>query len=293
MYKQALIGCGSAAQQYLRQLAAESEIVAVCDIDQSKSSSLASELGCLSYSDIGSLLSEVPFDALVVCTPTGLHAEHSIKALQAGRDVLCSPPLCLTSAAAWQITETEKYCGKKLNVLGCEFGELVATLKDNIHAGSLQENISIDGEVAAAQDPASWRYQQFPGGGHLYNSLYSVVAALTRVLGKVQTAQTVLQTNADPQQIEKAGHSIVSFEKGSVLQLNWLETNTAGSCQLTICSLSKKTVLHYDERTLSSEVSGLTANASSLSLTSLEEARSIVENIEKIYAGAQSKPDAT
>jgi predicted dehydrogenase len=54
-----------------------------------------------------------------ICLPTSLHAHHAIKALQAGKHVLCEKPIALTSAEAAQIEEAYKSSGKQLMIGHC------------------------------------------------------------------------------------------------------------------------------------------------------------------------------
>src|SRR5205823_14892938 len=71
----------------------------------------------LSFPHIDQLLAASDAPAVWLHTRTGLHAEYAIKALQAGRDVVCNAPLCITSSAAWQILETARYTGRNLWVI--------------------------------------------------------------------------------------------------------------------------------------------------------------------------------
>src|SRR5215204_5381246 len=110
MHKFAIIGCGRIAHRHAQNIIRVGELAAVCDIDKTKANEFAKKFDSKAWYTIDELLSNSKdIDIIVVCTPNGLHAEHSIKSLQAGKDVLCEKPLCLTSAAAWQIINTEKF----------------------------------------------------------------------------------------------------------------------------------------------------------------------------------------
>ena len=118
MKKFALIGCGKIAGKHAENITKVATLVAVCDIVKEKRDAFASRYGAKAYDNLEELLlKENEVDVISICTPNGLHAEHSIKSLQARKHVLCEKPLCLTSAAAWQIIETEKFCRRKLFVV--------------------------------------------------------------------------------------------------------------------------------------------------------------------------------
>src|SRR5687768_8285103 len=104
MYTFAQSGCGRIAERHAENIVKTGILVAVCDIIPQKADSFAQKYNATSYYSIEDLMEqEKDIDVISICTPNGYHAEHSIKALQAGKHVLCEKPLCLTSAAAWQL----------------------------------------------------------------------------------------------------------------------------------------------------------------------------------------------
>jgi UDP-N-acetyl-2-amino-2-deoxyglucuronate dehydrogenase len=77
-----IIGCGRIAQRHAEHINTKGELIAVCDIVQSNADELAERYSCSSYSSIDELLSkEKNIDVIAICTPNGLHAEHTIPRL--------------------------------------------------------------------------------------------------------------------------------------------------------------------------------------------------------------------
>jgi len=99
--KFAVIGCGHIGKRHAEMIQRneEAQLVALCDIKPKK------ELGIDSYnvpffSNIEDLLaSDIAFDVLNVCTPNGLHTEHSIKGLESKKHIVCEKPMGLTTAS--------------------------------------------------------------------------------------------------------------------------------------------------------------------------------------------------
>ena len=92
-----VVGCGAIAQLVHIPLLDEKEgvqVVAVCDENLPKAKLVAErfEVGSI-YPSIESLLEHKGLDAVLVCTPNPLHAEHTEAALKAGTHVLCERPL--------------------------------------------------------------------------------------------------------------------------------------------------------------------------------------------------------
>src|SRR5688500_13499736 len=94
----AIIGCGRIAQRHAEHIAHKGELAAVCDIIKEKADALAGQYGAKAYYEVEELLGQKDIDVVSVCTPNGLHPEHSIKALKAGFHVLCEKPMAISTA---------------------------------------------------------------------------------------------------------------------------------------------------------------------------------------------------
>ena len=86
----AIIGCGRIAQRHAEHITNSGVLQAVCDVVFSKAQALGEKYGAKPYQNLEDLLNEERgVDIVAICTPNGLHAEHTIKALNAGFNVLC------------------------------------------------------------------------------------------------------------------------------------------------------------------------------------------------------------
>ncbi|WP_433293728.1 Gfo/Idh/MocA family protein [Actinoplanes sp. CA-030573] len=83
------------------QDSARAEFVAVAGRDAEKAAGYAAELGIPeSYGSYEELLADDGIDAVYIPLPVALHAEWTIRALRAGKHVLCEKPLAPTAADA-------------------------------------------------------------------------------------------------------------------------------------------------------------------------------------------------
>src|SRR5260221_7450578 len=81
------------------QRGAHSEIVAIASRDIGKARRAAAELGIpKAYGSYEELLADPEIDAIYNPLPNHLHVPWSVKALEAGKHVLCEKPLAPTSA---------------------------------------------------------------------------------------------------------------------------------------------------------------------------------------------------
>lgn len=90
--KSAVIGLGTAGKIHCEIIAKCDELVAVCDIDESKFSLYPS---VKHYTDYKKMLQEVKPDVVHICTPHYLHTEMVIFALEENVNVFCEKPLCI------------------------------------------------------------------------------------------------------------------------------------------------------------------------------------------------------
>jgi predicted dehydrogenase len=92
-----VIGAGFIATAHVNAYAATPgvRVVAVADPVIAKAERLASGVGATPLSDIDELF-ETDLDIISVCTPSPTHAPLAVRALQAGRHVLCEKPIART-----------------------------------------------------------------------------------------------------------------------------------------------------------------------------------------------------
>jgi hypothetical protein len=116
------IGLGGRGSSDLGWMMAESDIqfVAVCDVRKGQRANLKKAIDgkygntdCATYGDIRQFLAErTDIDAVLIATGDRWHATASILALQAGKDVYCEKPSCLTMAEGLRVVETARRYGR-------------------------------------------------------------------------------------------------------------------------------------------------------------------------------------
>ena len=116
--KFAVVGCGHIGKRHAEMVArhASTELVALCD-NRPRAELGIEHLDVPFFNDLDTMLREVPgIDVVNVCTPNGLHAPLSLKALEARKHVVCEKPMALTKA------ECEAVLYKALQVHRTVFG---------------------------------------------------------------------------------------------------------------------------------------------------------------------------
>src|SRR5687768_9536166 len=94
-----LIGCGKIGKKHAINMAKFGKVSAVCDIVDTEARSTGSLYSAAAYTNHIEMLSNHPeLDIVAVCTPNGLHAVHSIAALENGCHVICEKPMALNAS---------------------------------------------------------------------------------------------------------------------------------------------------------------------------------------------------
>jgi UDP-N-acetyl-2-amino-2-deoxyglucuronate dehydrogenase len=98
--KFAVIGQGHIGKRHAEMVRRNNdcELIAVCDIASKEQLGL-NELKESYYTSAEKMLADHPeVEVVSICTPNGLHAEHSLAALREGKNIICEKPLALTKA---------------------------------------------------------------------------------------------------------------------------------------------------------------------------------------------------
>jgi UDP-N-acetyl-2-amino-2-deoxyglucuronate dehydrogenase len=94
------------------------DLIAVADIDRSLKDDITAQFSVPVFDSIDDLLSSgMEFDVINICTPNGVHAELSVKALKGKHHVVCEKPMGLSKAECEEIIYTALHVSKHVFVV--------------------------------------------------------------------------------------------------------------------------------------------------------------------------------
>ncbi|HEX7091648.1 MAG TPA: Gfo/Idh/MocA family oxidoreductase [Longimicrobiales bacterium] len=168
-----LLGTGAIAQvvhlPVLAQLAG-ARVEAVCDVDRSKAAAIASRFGIPRvYRRDEEVFAADDLDAVIVCTPSHMHQEQAIAALEAGKHVLVEKPLALDSAGAARVVEAAERAGRTLMVaMNTRYRPDALSLKPFLQGGELGtvflvKSAWMNRKVRTVRP--TWRHRRATAGG--------------------------------------------------------------------------------------------------------------------------------
>ena len=229
MIKFAIIGCGRIAQRHAQHIKNNGVLVAVCDIVKEKADTLAKEYDAKSYYTIQELLAvEKDIDVVAICSPNGLHAEHSILSLKAGCNVLCEKPMAITVDDCDKMMTVAKESGKQLFAIKQNrFNPPVAAVKKILDEGRLGKIFSVQLTCFWNRNEDyysnSWKGTKDLDGGTLYTQFSHFIDLLYWMFGDVKEVGSFIGNYAhkDIIEFEDSGVAIVNFENDVIATINY------------------------------------------------------------------------
>lgn len=236
MLKFGIIGCGRIAQRHASHIAQRGKLVAVCDIVSQAAESLATAYGARAYTAVEAMLENEPeIDLVAICSPNGLHAEHTIKAFRAGYHVLCEKPMAIRVHDCGEMIKAAENANKRLMIVKQNrFNPPVAALKQALDEGKLGHLSSIQlncfwNRNAEYYTHSSWKGTRTLDGGTLYTQFSHFIDLLYWMIGDIVEVEAYTG-NFDHQELiefEDTGMAILRFYNGVIGTLNY----TVNACQ--------------------------------------------------------------
>jgi len=240
----AIIGCGKIAPRHAENIACTGKLVAVCDIVTEKADLLASQYQARAYKTLNELLKNEPgIDIVTVCTPNGLHAEHSIQSLEAGKHVLCEKPMCISTADAALMKKTAITAGKNLFVVKQNrYNPPVVAVKELIENNNLGKILSVQVNGFWNRDKRyfsnGWKGTKKLDGGILFTQFSHFIDLVYWLAGNIKTVKAIKKNLLLKDTIETEDNCVViaEFESGALgsfhFSINAFEKNMEGSITL-------------------------------------------------------------
>jgi len=213
-----LVGCGTIGERHASLAQQKGNLLAVCDIDEQKVKKFSKQFSCYGYTNLDDmLLSQTGADALIVCTPNGLHAMHSIKGLKALKHVICEKPMALSTADCKQmITASVKAKKHLLIVKQNRLNPPVAAVKNLIGKNKLGTIYSVQvncfwNRGAKYYQQSNWRGTKQLDGGVLFTQFSHFMDLLYWFFGDVKKVNGFTANLAHKKIIEVEDTGVFSF----------------------------------------------------------------------------------
>lgn len=168
LHKIGFIGFGGMAGHHLKQSRTLDfiEVKGVYDIDPARMAAAVAE-GLVAYESMDALLSDDELDIVLIAVPNHLHKEYSIRALRAGKHVLCEKPVTLSSEELLEIMRVAEETGKIFTIdQNRRVNRDFVLMRRQVESGLLGDVYVIESRVEGSRGmPKGWRTDKAQGGG--------------------------------------------------------------------------------------------------------------------------------
>jgi UDP-N-acetyl-2-amino-2-deoxyglucuronate dehydrogenase len=226
----AILGCGRIGKRHAEHAAIQGLIVAVCDINKESADFLGSRNKSKVFYSLKSLIeAQLNIDIIAICTPNGLHAEHSIMALEAGYNVLCEKPMSLSTEDAGKMIKTAERANRRLFIVKQNrFNPPVEALKKLLDENRLGKIFSIqlncfwnrNSDYYVSSD---WKGTNVLDGGTLFTQFSHFIDLLLYFFGDVSELNGFVDNFNHKEEIEfeDTGVIVLKFKSGILGSINY------------------------------------------------------------------------
>ncbi len=234
MLRFALVGCGRIAHRHAQLLAqkqvAGAELAGVCDVVPERAAEFSTKYGVPHFTDMDEMMVATKADVVSVLTPSGLHAEHTIRLARHGKPIVCEKPMALTLDDADAMIRACDLAGCRLFIVKQNrWNRPVVKLREAFEAGRFGKLVMGTVRVRwcrtqAYYDQDAWRGTWRYDGGILANQASHHLDLLEWMMGDVETVFAKSSTALVNVETEDTAVAVLRFTSGA---LGVIEATTA------------------------------------------------------------------
>ncbi len=229
-----LVGCGRIAKRHSDLLGNQqingAKLVAVCDPDVTKAREIANKYSVAYYQNMHDMMKNEQVDVVVILTPSGMHAAHTIALAEYGKDIIVEKPMALTlDDADNMIRACDNHACKLFVIKQNRFNLPVLKLREAIEADRFGQLVLGTVRVRWCReqsyyDQDDWRGTWAMDGGVLSNQASHHIDMLEWMMGDVESVFAKSTTALVNIQAEDTAIVTLKFANGG---LGIIEATTA------------------------------------------------------------------
>ncbi len=225
----ALIGCGRIATNHISAIKHHHtfcKLVAVCDINADNLIKVVNETQATPYNNIVDMLESKTFDAVILATPSGLHAKQTILCAKYGYHVITEKPMATKFTDGIQMVNAcDEHEVRLFVVKQNRNNATIKLLKETIDNKRFGKIYNVQCNVfwtrpQAYYDLSKWRGTWEFDGGAFMNQASHYVDLLEWLIGSVESVQSYTATQARDIEVEDSGVVILKWRSGTLGAMN-------------------------------------------------------------------------
>lgn len=231
------------------------DVVGILDIRESQRE-LARRKGVHVYQKLKNVLEDEVVDVVLIATPNHLHKEIAVKAMRAGKNVICEKPATMNSKEMEEIIKVEKETGQLFVVnQNRRWDEDYLVIKKLYDEKAIGDIFNVECRVHGSRGiPGDWRQQKEFGGGMLLDwGVHLVDRVLLMINEKVHDVHCTF-SHVRNDEVDDGFKLTLTFESGKTAYLEvgtynyinlplWYVNGTRGSAVIRDWSMKGEVVL--------------------------------------------------
>jgi UDP-N-acetyl-2-amino-2-deoxyglucuronate dehydrogenase len=200
-------------------------LVAVCDLDTKRLEPTAAEFGCKGYEKFEDLLADPEVQVVNMATPSGLHSEMGIMAVEAGKHLIVEKPADIVPDRIDSLIEAGRRCKVKIGgIFQSRLDPLNIRIREAITSGRLGSLVGVHGHLPWYRkqsyyegEHGSWKGTwNMDGGGSLMNQGVHTVDLLQWLVGPVESVMGMFGVFGHDIEAEDQTVGLLRFKCGAI-----------------------------------------------------------------------------
>lgn len=217
--KTAVVGYGGMGGGFHCKHALKSDVISLAgiyDIDPEKRSA-AERNGIHAYASLEELLADPDVEIVTVAVPNDCHKEIVIRALEAGKHVVCEKPVALSSAELEEMIAASERTGRLFTVhQNRRWDTDMLRIGALYRKGELGRIATIESRIHGSRGiPGDWRKKKEQGGGMVLDWGVHLIDQALQILSGVPVVSVYARLDyITTKEVDDGCHIVMEFENG-------------------------------------------------------------------------------
>jgi len=219
-------GMGSAHAEWMQGMKDEVNLVGSFDISAARQE-YAKSIGIKAFDSFDALLADETIDIVLVATPNNFHRELSIKALRAGKNVICEKPVMMNSCELAEVLKVADETGMLFVVhQNRRWDEDFRIIKDLYETGSAGQVYRIESKVHGSRGiPGDWRAIKASGGGMMLDWGVHLLDQIMWMVPEKLSSVYCQMTNIRYDEVDDGFSATLTFANGLIVLVEVMTCN--------------------------------------------------------------------
>lgn len=190
-------------------------LLGVYDIDEAKNE-LARSRGIYAYSSFEEVLADERVDMITVAVPNDSHLDLVVRALEAGKNVLCEKPVALSMADLDAMISAAEKSGKIFSVhQNRRFDVDYLAIKKIVEDGKIGKPLRIESRIHGSRGiPSDWRGTKEHGGGMILDWGVHLIDQILQIVKEPIKRVHCTVTNYTNKEVDDGFYLTLTFASG-------------------------------------------------------------------------------